>query len=413
MNFTEALRSALANLGAHKLRSLLTMLGVIFGVGAVIAMLSIGAGAERQTLEMIERLGIRNVIVKAKTFPDDDLREIRQKSAGLSMRDVDAMLMSVPGVETVAPKIDIEPYQVLAGRQIAEAKLAGVSAQYADLMSLGLQDGRFFDPVDERQHAQIAVIGQGTRRTLFGFDDAIGRRLKVNDVWLTVVGVLNGNAETETADGISVENPDTLIYVPITTALRKFDRRPLDSPLSEIIVKLKDELPMEASISTGRVLEQLLSQLHGAAEDYEIVVPQTLLAQSRRTQRLFNIVMGSIAGISLLVGGIGIMNIMLATVLERTREIGVRRAVGAKKKDILIQFLVESFTISGLGGLVGVVLGVTIAKLIALSAGWPTLVTLSSVLLATLVSLAVGMVSGIYPARRAAELDPIESLRYE
>ncbi len=414
MNFGEALRSALASLNGHKLRSLLTMLGVIFGVGAVIAMLSIGAGAEQQTLEMIERLGIRNVIVRAKTFPDEELREIREKSAGLSMRDVDAIRQSVPGVETAVPKVTLEPYQVLSGRQVAEdTELVGVSAAHADLMKLELESGRFFDAIDVRQHAQIALIGQDVRRSLFGFEPAVGRQLKVDDVWLTVVGVIADGAESDSLQGVSLESPDSLIYVPITTALRKFDRRVLDSPLSEIIVRLEDDQPLEASAITGRILDRLLGPLHSSAEDYEIVVPQALLDQSRRTQRLFNIVMGSIAGISLLVGGIGIMNIMLATVLERTREIGVRRAVGAKKRDILVQFLVESFTISGLGGIVGVALGLIIAKVIALSAGWPTVVTATSVILATVVSLTVGVVSGIYPARRAAELDPIESLRYE
>ena len=413
MNAREAAVSALVNLAAHKLRSVLTMLGVIFGVGAVIAMLSIGAGAEQQTLEMIEKLGIQNVLVRAKTFSDDELDEIREKSVGLSMRDIDAIRTSLPGVALAAPKVRIDPYQVLADRRTTEATLIGVSEHHAQLMGLELARGRAIDAVDVRQHEQVALIGSTVRQSLFGADPGVGRMIKVDDVWLRVVGVLAGGVEADASQGINLESPDELIYVPITTALRKFERRAIDSPLTEIIVRIADDQPLESTVVTGRLLDQLLDRLHAGTDDYEVVVPQALLEQSRRTQRLFNLVMGSIAGISLLVGGIGIMNIMLATVLERTREIGVRRAVGARKRDILLQFLVESFTIAGLGGIAGVILGVAIAKAIAFSAGWPTLVTVQSVALATIVSLLVGVLSGLYPARRAAELDPIESLRYE
>ncbi len=196
----------------------------------------------------------------------------------------------------------------------------------------------------------------------------------------------------------------------MTTALRKFDRDPLKAPLDEIVVRLS---PDESAVAAGRALETLLDRLHAGVDDFELVVPEALLEQSRRTQRLFNIVMGCIAGISLLVGGIGIMNIMLATVLERTREIGVRRAVGARRGDIRSQFLVESFSISVLGGLAGVGMGVAIARGVAAYADWPTVVTPLSILLSTGVSVAVGLVSGIYPAVRAARLDPIEALRYE
>ena len=201
--------------------------------------------------------------------------------------------------------------------------------------------------------------------------------------------------------------------MPVTTALSKFDRDPLASPLQEIVVRLDEATQGAQSRVAARAIDRLLAQLHAGAEDYELVVPEALLEQSRRTQRLFNLVMGSIAGISLLVGGIGITNIMLATVLERTREIGVRRAVGARRRDIVRQFLVESFAISALGGLIGIAVGLGIARAIAAAAGWPTLVTPWSILLATGVAMAAGIVSGIYPARRAAALDPIEALRWE
>lgn len=412
MNFQEALLTSLSNISAHKMRSMLTMLGIVFGVGAVIAMLSIGAGAEQQALETISRLGLHNVVVRAIELKDDEAREVRTKSLGVSMRDFEAIRQAVPGVELVAPKAEIDPYQVLAASGTMDGtSVYGVSADHARLVDLTLSEGRFLDPLDVRDHAQVAVIGDGVRRTLFGFDTALGEHLKVNDVWFEVIGVIDtGSGEVDSFQGVAIASAVNAIYIPVSTAVRKFDKDPIDSPLTEIVVRLKEA---ESGRQASRTIEDLLEHLHAGADDYELVVPEALLAESQRTQRQFNIVMGCIAGISLLVGGIGIMNIMLATVLERTREIGIRRAVGAKRKDILFQFIVESFAISALGGLAGIVMGVIIAQVVAASAGWATLVTPWSVLLATSVAMTVGLASGIYPAFRAANLDPIESLRYE
>ncbi len=416
MSPAEALRSALENLSAHKLRSALTMLGMIFGVGAVIAMLSIGAGAERQALAMIERLGLRNVLVRARTFKDDELQEIRRKSPGVSARDAAAIAEAVHGVRLVVPRIRIEPFKVLAAAGRAQgAVVYGVSPEQAALSHLQVVEGRFLDPLDEARHAQVCVIGPAVRRELFGFGPALGQRLKVNDVWLEVVGVLAGDAATaasggDSFEGVSIGSAAHEIYLPASTAERKFEHPVLQSPLDEIVVNLA---PGASSGEAAPLIDDLLSRLHGGAADYEVVVPEALLAQSRRTQRLFNLVMGCIAGISLLVGGIGIMNIMLATVLERTREIGVRRAVGARRADIRFQFVVESFAISVIGGLTGVAAGVVIARVVAAFAGWQTEVTGASVLLSNGVAMTVGLVSGIYPAVRAAALDPIEALHYE
>jgi putative ABC transport system permease protein len=411
VSWLEALQSALENLAAHKLRTGLTMLGIIFGVGAVIAMLSIGAGAERQALEMIESLGLRNILVRARSFEDEELREVREKSVGVSLRDALAIEEGVPGVELAAPRIRVNTYKVLAAQGDSDAEVYGVSHRHQGLANLQLAEGRFFDPLDERTHAQVAVIGPGVRRELFGYGVALGEHLKVNDLWLEVVGVLAGQGATsQTFQGVQVGSVDGEIYIPVTTAERKFDRDPLESPLSEIVVRLE---PEAESSQVSEVIRELLTRLHAGAEDYELVVPEALLVQSRRTQRLFSIVMGCIAGISLLVGGIGIMNIMLATVLERTREIGVRRAVGARRLDIRFQFLIEAFAISVFGGLAGVVMGVAIAQGVAAYAGWPTLVTAASVVVSTGVAMAVGLASGLYPAVRAAALDPIDALRYE
>ena len=410
MNLFEALRDAVGNLAAHKLRSSLTMLGMIFGVGAVIAMLSIGAGAERQAMEMIERMGLHNVLVRTSKLKQDELREIRKKSVGVSRRDARGIREAVPGVELVAPRVEIEAYKILSAGVTSEARVYGVSHRQAELSRLRLERGRFLDALDERDHAQVCVVGPDVARDLFGYRPAVGQQLKINDVWFEIVGVLARGGRADSFEGVAIGDTATEIYLPVTTAVRKFDRDPLQSPLDEIVVRLDGEQSPRAAAAA---IASLLDRLHAGADDFELVVPEALLEQSRRTQRLFNIVMGCIAGISLLVGGIGIMNIMLASVLERTREIGVRRAVGARRGDIRLQFIIESFSISLIGGVAGIVMGVAIARIVAASAGWPTVVTAVSILLSTGVSLVVGLASGIYPAVAAADLDPIDALRYE
>jgi len=410
VNILEAFRGSLENLAAHKLRSALTMLGMIFGVGAVIAMLSIGAGAERQAMDMIDRMGVRNILVRDKSLKRDELEEIRKKSLGVSMRDARAIVDAVPGVERVAPRVEVTTYKIMAAGTKSKAKVFGVSHYQAELSHLRLAAGRNLDPLDERHHGQVAVIGSRVARDLFGYKPALGRQLKINDVWFEVVGILADSGTGTSFQGISIGNTAEEVYIPVTTAIRKFDRNPLHAPLDEIVVRLEPGAAPQVSAAAVRTL---IDRLHAGAQDFEMVVPEALLEQSRRTQRLFNVVMGCIAGISLLVGGIGIMNIMLATVLERTREIGIRRAVGARRRDIRLQFIIESFAISLVGGLSGVVVGVGIAWGVAAWADWPTVVTFMSIALSTGVSMAVGLTSGIYPALRAAELDPIEALHYE
>src|SRR6266542_4103328 len=374
---SEIIVTALGNLATRKLRTALTMLGMVFGVGAVIAMLSIGAGGEQKALESIGRLGLQNVLVKAKEVKPEDRQELRKKSLGVSLRDGEAIAEAVPNVERVLPRVEVKAYKILAPGGKAKGKVLGLSADYAAVADVPVAEGRYFDRRDEGEHAQVCVVGPTIRRDLFGYGPAIGRQLKINDVWLEVVGILR-------SDGTDKE-----IWIPVSTAMRKFDRDPLDAPVDELVVKVKDGVSTRA---TAELIRPLLDRLHGGADDYDIVIPEALLEQRRQTQRIFNIVMGSIAGISLLVGGIGIMNIMLASVMERTREIGVRRAIGARKGDIRAQFAIDSFAISVLGGAAGIIIGIVLARLVAAYAGWPTVITVGSLLLATGVSVTVGLV---------------------
>ena len=349
------------------------------------------------------------------------MREARKKSLGVSLRDADGIKEAVPGVETGGPAAED---RALAGagrrRCKTDATVYGVSHQHPRLVVLGLAEGRFFDALDERDHAQVCVIAGALRRDLFAFGPALGQYLKLNDVWCEVIGVLADRAAAPApgapggtggaAGAVAALGSNRDVFLPVTTAQRKFEHELLASPLDEILVRLA---PGVSPRESAAVIRALLDGIHGGVDDYEIVVPEALLEQSRQTQRLFNIVMGAIAGISLLVGGIGIMNIMLASVLERTREIGVRRAIGARREDIVLQFLVESFSISALGGLMGVAIGVGIAQAVASYARWPTVVTAASLVLAIGVSMAVGIVSGLYPAVRASRIDPIQALRYD
>jgi len=387
------------------------MLGMIFGVGAVIAMLSIGAGAQEESLRAIANLGIRNIIIQAKEFTNEELRQIRTESLGVSMRDVEALQNVLKPAPLITAVRVLRTYQVNSETARSDSRILGVSHTYPEIQNLRILQGSFFNIREENDNAQVCVLGIAAKQKLFGFEDALGKQIKVNDVWLTVVGVL-GDAAVERSEfeGVKVQNPNNDIFIPITTALRKFDVGSIENELNEIIVKIDDNANIREQSAT---INNLMSVMHRYVDDYSIVVPEKLLEQNQKTQDIFNIVMGAIASISLLVGGIGIMNIMLASVLERTSEIGLRRAIGARKIDIRIQFVVEAFAISFIGGLIGVGLGYAISNAVAIFSGWSTIVTASSIVLAFGVSSFIGLVFGIYPAVQASNLDPIECLRYE
>jgi len=407
----ETMIGALASLGRHKLRSFLTMLGMIFGVGAVIAMLSIGAGAEQESIKTIENLGIRNIIIQAKEFKEEELRQIRTESLGVSLRDVEALETILKPKPLISGSRLVKTYQVNSSKARSDSRVLGVSSTYPVIQNLKLLQGSFFLASDEQANAQVCVLGIAAKQKLFGFGDVLGRQIKINDIWMTVVGVLaDAVVEEQEFEGVKVQNPNNDIYIPITTAIRKFDTEAVENELNEIVVQIGPEADIKEQAST---INNLVSVMHKYVDDYSIVVPEKLLEQRQRTQGIFNIVMGAIASISLLVGGIGIMNIMLASVLERTNEIGLRRAIGAKKLDIRMQFMAEAIAISLAGGLIGVGLGYGISKAVAMFSGWSTIITAGSVGLSFGVSSVIGLIFGIYPAVQASNLDPIECLRYE
>lgn len=407
----EPIKVAVANLGRHKLRTTLTMLGMIFGVGAVLSMLSIGAGAEKEALAVIEKMGLRNIIIQAKQFDTRELQIIRQDSPGVSRRDVSALRKALPDGTLVSGKKALKTYQIASDWGKSDSRVFGVNAVFPQLVNLELLDGAFFLPVDEEKAHQVCVLGTTARRKLFGLNNPLGEPIKINEHWFTVIGVLADQAiEKDEFEGVKIENPNNDIYLPLQTILTKFEQNPVENELDEIVVRIPEGADLREQAA---FISSLMGSTHRQIDDFSLLVPEKLLEQNRQTQRIFNIVMGAIASISLLVGGIGIMNIMLASVLERTNEIGLRRAIGARRRDISYQFILESIAISLTGALIGIALGYGISHLVAIYSGWPTIITPLSVTLGVGVSASVGLIFGIYPARQAAKISPIEALRYE
>jgi putative ABC transport system permease protein len=402
------------NLRMRKLRSLLTMLGMIFGVAAVVSMLSIGAGAQKQVMAYIEQLGVHNLIVEAKEAADEQtLQKIRRVSPGLTFQDLRVIRTNVSGIVESTARKRVAPSKMIPKPGEDVPVVYGVSPAYQQIASLRVVAGRFFEANADDRAAPVCVLGQGAKANLFGPQDAVGQYVKVGDQWFHVVGVTGAQLTSQTnLPGLPAQDMNNLIYVPLNAAVYRLadvNSRQKDE-IDGIYLKLGDGAD---SIAVADLVRGILSASHHNAGDFSVIVPAELLAEQRRTQRIFDMVMVAIASISLLVGGIGIMNIMLASILERTREIGVRRAVGARQADIIRQFLVEALLISWVGGLIGVAFGFGISRLIAWLAGWSTIVTANSILLAFLVSASVGLVFGVYPATKAARLDPVEALRYE
>ncbi len=407
------LKMGVASLLAHKLRSLLTMLGMIFGVGAVVAMLSITAGAQKEMMSFIDQLGVNNIIVEAREAVDrNELQQIRAISPGLTFRDYRAISENIQGVEAMTPRKRFKPTRVLPKTSQEVPQLIGVLPNFAEINSMKAVSGRFFSDDENMKSSPVCVLGESAKVNLLGFEPAIGKYVKINDVWLQVIGVLAPQAASDDAEGLQALNRNNLVVAPLNTVMRRFEDNNsyLKDEIDGIYMKVANGVD---SVETANVVRAILTATHKDAGDFSVIVPAGLLEERRRTQFIFSVVMICIAGISLLVGGIGIMNIMLATVLERTREIGIRRAIGARRADIVRQFLSEAVLISIVGGLIGIVCGFGLSRIIATAAGWSTVVTASSIAIAFGVSVFIGMLFGIYPAVQAAKLDPVEAMRYE
>jgi putative ABC transport system permease protein len=444
-----SMQTALEAVRVNKMRAGLTSLGILFGVASVIAMLAIGKGAEQEVLEQMRLLGSNNVVVtplveqKEGPVAEEDKRDVKKFTPGLTYADAQAIGRVIPGIDATSAEIVLNTTLSREGRR-RSGKVVGVDTSYFALTNLALQRGSWFRTLEVERGLPVAIIGQGVRTRFFTTEDPIGKPLKVGETWVTVVGVLEDrHVGGQFASELGIRDANMDVYVPVRAVLLRYRNRALvtaqdvqeasqqgtfvsndEEPESEeqraertnyhqldrIIVRV-DQSEMVPAVAT--VLRKMLERRHNTVIDFEVTVPELLLQQERRTKTIFNIVLGAIASISLIVGGIGIMNIMLASVLERTREIGVRRAMGATQKDILFQFLSEAVLISVAGGVAGILAGFGISAGIEKAAGIATIVSLVSVAVAFAVSISVGIAFGIMPAYRASLQDPVVCLRYE
>ena len=436
---------------ANKIRSLLTALGIIFGVAAVIAMLAIGNGAQQEILDQIKLVGVNNIVIKPIVEQQEEKveeqvgqREKKKFSPGLTVRDVNSIESTIPGISKISPEIIIDTHVIRNGFR-RSAKLVGVDPNYFDIYSFNLAEGQLFNDESQRLGSPVCIIGYSIKSKFFPTENPIGKSIKVGQHWLKIIGLLNERLVSKSSiSKLGIRDFNMDIYAPLQTVLIRYKNRDkitaeqlrLQSMRSQGMVFRNqgdtdteseadkknyhqlDRLVIQVDAtnrlaSTAEIISRLLERKHYGVVDYEIEIPELLLKQQQRTNDIFNYVLGAIAGISLLVGGIGIMNIMLASVLERIKEIGLRLSIGAKKSDIVQQFLFEAIMISVSGGVIGVILGITMAYVVSEFAGIPTIITLTSIILSFGVAATVGLIFGIAPARRAASQDPITSLRYE
>jgi putative ABC transport system permease protein len=394
-------------------------------------MLSIGEGAKQETLDQIQLMGMNNIIVRNKEKVEGSTPST-SFSTGLSLKDSKSISEICSFVEAIAPQWEDKESARYKDNH-TDVRLVGTTPDYLPIYNYRVKSGKFILPDHIAGKNNICVLGSTAKDELFHYEDPIGKTIKINDIWFEVVGILEKKSiSSKGVSGLQVADVNRDVYVPISSALSRLSKAKkrnagdnfffffsFGGGVGKYIDNTKvDQLTIKINSAdnitdANQIINRILSRRHYNTDDYEIIIPEELLRQSQKTQRIFNIVMGAIAGISLLVGGIGIMNIMLASVLERTKEIGVRRAIGASRVDILTQFLVEAVALSIVGGIIGIGLGFGMTKIISAYAGWKTIVNLWSIILAFGVSVATGITFGFYPAKNAAEKEPIEALRYE
>jgi putative ABC transport system permease protein len=426
---------ALEAILANKVKSILTALGIIFGVSAVISMLAIGNGAQQEILEQMKMVGVNNIIIQPvietqELEAEEAIKPSNKYSPGLSMNDLAAIQNVVPAIQTISPQITKDTYVVQTGIR-RSAKLHGVAPSFFDLFNIQLLSGKMFTPYQMEHGLPVCIVSEDLAARFFSSIAIEGKRIKCGKVWFTIVGVAEKRSVGESTGKLGLSSGQDVIYIPVQTMLMRVENRALitaydlqqskddenqssvkknSNQLDKIIVQVKETTQLQPAT---RVIHRILERRHLGVIDYEIIVPELLLKQQQRTKDIFNIVLGAIAGISLLVGGIGIMNIMLASVLERIKEIGTRMALGATRKDIVIQFIAESTIISISGGLIGILLGFVMSTLVTRFADILTVISPGSVLVAFGISVSVGIIFGYMPAKRAAEQDPVVSLRSE
>ncbi len=449
------LNIALESVFINKFRSILTALGIIFGVAAVIAMMAIGKGAQKEILDQMKLVGVNNIIITPKTEKSKEnskktestsqtqdqqtTKESAKYSPGLTLKDAQCIAQFIPTVEKVSPEV-IYTTDIVKDAHRSSTKLTGVTPDFFQVFNISLSQGEMFNEEQLREGKPVCIIGPAIKSKFFSRENALNKDIKCGHIWLKVIGVLwKRDVNTSTADDLGISDYNNTIYAPIQTLLSRYMDRSLITSTSlhgsgssdddgdyrgsgaisadqsrnqidKIVVQVRESDQIKP---TTELLRRMIQRRHSGSEDFEIKVPELLLKQEQRTKDIFNIVLGAIASISLIVGGIGIMNIMLASVMERIKEIGIRQAIGARKKDITLQFLSEATLLSISGGLIGIILGIIISKLITQLTGILTIVSPLSIFISFGVSASVGIIFGYMPAKRASGQDPVASLRYE
>lgn len=412
MQFSENINIARLGLIDHKFRSFLTMLGIIFGTASVITMVSIGEGAKKQAIAKYQDLGISNIIIRDKDLSETELEEVRVKfSKGLSIRDSEVISEIVPGVTGVAPQSEIKMDAKYADKS-SKATVIGITPAIENILNYRTVKGTFITEDHYKRQLKVCILGNNLAHDLFSYDDPLGKNVKLNDQWFEVIGVMENKALfTETVGELAARDLNNDVYIPLSTFTKRIPREnKYSSEIKQLTVKLDNS---EKLVQSAAVIRAILDRHHFNNDDFSIIVPYELLKQEERERRIYNLLLASIAAISLIVGGIGIMNIMLASVLERTNEIGIRRAIGGRKSDIMSQFVTEAVVLSISGGIIGVLLGIFLSLGISLATEVKTNLTFYSVVIAFGFSVIVGITFGYLPARKAAELSPIESIRHD